>query len=307
MGERKVLNKHIPPDFDPKLIPRGKRPKGELVPVRMMLPFTIQCETCSSFLYRGRKFNSKKEPVRGSGGKYLGIQKYRFIVKCTACSRPLTFITDPKNAEYEMESGGIRTYEIHRDKDLIEHSFLQEKTTEEKDDPIKALENRVFASTREMEEIKNLEQIIALNKKKSKMTSWTGSESGEIIQNASLLSNKLSVNEMDSEIFNKDDEKLIKTINFQHKDNTSSINGPVLLDNAEMIEFNKKRLEDNHLQRKVRLLGDKYLHKSDYDSKLTIKTKKRAIFSEKKRFNSTSCNKINGIVHLFEVYDSESN
>ena len=27
MGERKVLNKYIPADFDPKLVPRGKKPK----------------------------------------------------------------------------------------------------------------------------------------------------------------------------------------------------------------------------------------------------------------------------------------
>ena len=91
MGERKVLNKYIPADFDPKLVPRGKKPAGDLVPVRMMLPFSIQCSTCSTFLYRGRKFNSKKEPVRGIDGKYLGIQRFRFYIKCSDCSRPITF------------------------------------------------------------------------------------------------------------------------------------------------------------------------------------------------------------------------
>ena len=48
MGERKVLNKYIPADFDPKLVPRGTKPKDDLVTVRMMLPFTIQCSTCST-------------------------------------------------------------------------------------------------------------------------------------------------------------------------------------------------------------------------------------------------------------------
>ena len=91
MGERKVLNKYIPADFDPKLVPRGKKPKDDLIPVRMMLPFSIQCSTCSSFLYRGRKFNSKKEPVKGIDGKYLGIQRFRFYIKCSDCSRPITF------------------------------------------------------------------------------------------------------------------------------------------------------------------------------------------------------------------------
>jgi hypothetical protein len=91
MGERKVLNKYIPADFDPQLVPRGKKPKDDLVTVRMMLPFSIQCSTCSTFLYRGRKFNSKKESVKGINGKYLGIQRYRFYIKCSSCSRPVTF------------------------------------------------------------------------------------------------------------------------------------------------------------------------------------------------------------------------
>ena len=46
MGERKVLNKCIPADCDPKLVPRGTKPKDDVVPVRMMLPFSLQCSTC---------------------------------------------------------------------------------------------------------------------------------------------------------------------------------------------------------------------------------------------------------------------
>mmetsp|Transcript_65881 Transcript_65881/g.73511 ORF Transcript_65881/g.73511 Transcript_65881/m.73511 type:complete len:81 (+) Transcript_65881:95-337(+) len=73
MGERKVLNKFIPSDFDPSLIPRGNKlsKKDGTVPVRMMLPFSVQCSTCSTFLYRGTKFNSKKEPMGGPDGRYL--------------------------------------------------------------------------------------------------------------------------------------------------------------------------------------------------------------------------------------------
>jgi hypothetical protein len=79
MGERKVLNKYIPPDFDPSLIPRFKRDKHKLVEVRMapqavgrsntaaqvrmMIPFNMRCNTCGEFMYRGKKFNSKKEDV----------------------------------------------------------------------------------------------------------------------------------------------------------------------------------------------------------------------------------------------------
>jgi len=165
MGERKVLNKYIPADFDPQLVPRSKKPKDDLVPVRMMLPFSIQCSTCSSFLYRGRKFNSKKEAMKGIEGKYLGIQRYRFYIKCTDCARPITFLTDPKNADYEMESGGTRNYEVWHDESKTN---AENKTTvemEEQMDSMKALENRVAESQREMAEMDALEEIRAMNER----------------------------------------------------------------------------------------------------------------------------------------------
>ena len=178
-GERKVLNKYIPADFDPKLVPRGKK-KGndDLIPVRMMLPFSIQCSSCSSFMYRGRKFNSKKESVKGEKGKYLGIQRFRFYIKCTVCSRPVTFLTDPQNADYEMESGATRNYEVHKDKERTDEEMVAERAAEEKEDPMKALENRVLASQREMQEMDALEEIRALNMKHRQIMSGRAAAGG---------------------------------------------------------------------------------------------------------------------------------
>lgn len=52
MGERKVLNKYFPPDFDPKKVPRLKRDPFKQIGVRMMIPFSMQCNTCGEFMYR---------------------------------------------------------------------------------------------------------------------------------------------------------------------------------------------------------------------------------------------------------------
>ena len=75
MGERKVMNKYFPPDFDPSKIPRTKK---DALPtnftVRMMLPMSVRCTTCGEYMYKGKKFNSRKEDVEGPEGEYLGIK-----------------------------------------------------------------------------------------------------------------------------------------------------------------------------------------------------------------------------------------
>ena len=226
MGERKVLNKYIPSDFDPKLVPRTKKPKDDLVSVRMMLPFTIQCSTCSSFMYRGRKFNSKKENVGGAEGKYLGIQRYRFYIKCTACSRPLTFLTDPENTDYEMETGGTRTFEVHKDRDKIKEDVETKELQSEKEDPMKALENRVLASQKEMQDLDNLDEIKAMNMRHLKMMAM--GKAGEDATNE-ILNAHHQVQEIDPSLVELDDEdeELIKSIKFGVKANAGNGAGGV--------------------------------------------------------------------------------
>ena len=80
MGERKVLQKYYPPDFDPAKLPKLEIPKDRQYVVRLMLPFTMRCLTCGNHIYKGKKFNSRKEIAIGEK-KYLGIQIFRFYVK----------------------------------------------------------------------------------------------------------------------------------------------------------------------------------------------------------------------------------
>lgn len=167
MGERKVLNKYFPPDFDPSLVPRRKRPKNEQIEVRMMLPFSIQCDTCGEYMYRGKKFNSRKEDVVEE--TYHGIRIFRFYIKCITCSSEITFKTDPKRGDYVAEHGCQRNFEPWRETEDQQEAALKQKEEEENGDAMKALENRTLDSKREMDILDALDEIKAINQRHAKI------------------------------------------------------------------------------------------------------------------------------------------
>lgn len=257
MGERKVLNKYVPPDFDPALVPRSKKPKDGMVTVRMMLPFSVQCSNCSTFLYRGRKFNSKKEAVEGPDGKYLGIQRYRFYIKCTGCSRPVTFLTDPKNADYEMESGATRNYEVYKDKEKTEEEGLAQKEEEEKEDPMKALENRVLESQREMQDLDNLEEIKAMNMRHLQLLSRTKVGEGGFGDDAKAVMLAREANTAGKALnehgLTESEETLVKSIKFGQKTVSESGASPIRrLDEEDEKRFEQRRRQETLLLEKTK-------------------------------------------------------
>lgn len=161
MSERKVLNKYFPPDFDPSLIPRRKVPKNSQQVVRLMAPFSMRCNTCGEYIYKGKKFNARKETVEGED--YFGIKIFRFYIKCTLCSAEITFKTDPKNTDYAAEHGASRNFEPWRDEAAEEEEDRLAKLEEEENNPMKQLENRTQDSKREMEILDALQDIRARN------------------------------------------------------------------------------------------------------------------------------------------------
>ncbi|KAF7796507.1 hypothetical protein EIP86_007685 [Pleurotus ostreatoroseus] len=161
MSERKVLNKYFPPDFDPSLIPRRKQPKNSQQVVRLMAPFSMRCNTCGEYIYKGKKFNARKETVEGED--YYGIKIFRFYIKCTLCSAEITFKTDPKNTDYAAEHGASRNFEPWREEKIVEEEDRLAKLEEEENNPMKALENRTVDSKREMDILDALQDIRARN------------------------------------------------------------------------------------------------------------------------------------------------
>lgn len=170
MSERKVLNKYIPPDFDPSKIQRIKNKNGtgpKQQTVRLMAPFSMRCNTCGEFIYKGRKFNARKEDTQE---KYYSVKIYRFHIRCTRCSTDITFRTDPKNADYAAETGAQRNFEPWREEKAAEEDDETElDKLEEEENAMEALETKTIDAKREMEIADALDEIRTRNAKNQRM------------------------------------------------------------------------------------------------------------------------------------------
>ncbi|KAM0796991.1 hypothetical protein BDR22DRAFT_975713 [Usnea florida] len=173
MSERKVLQKYYPPDFDPSKITRSRVPKNvgpKVMTVRLMAPFSMKCMSCGEYIYKGRKFNSRKETT---DEKYLNIPIYRFYIRCTRCSAEITFKTDPKGMDYTCERGAKRNFEVWRKADGEDDDEHKLETDEERLDRLEAeeaergamavLEGKVLDAKREMEIADALDEIRTRN------------------------------------------------------------------------------------------------------------------------------------------------
>jgi hypothetical protein len=198
MAERKVLNKYIPPDFDPELLPRIKRAKNQQITVRLMAPFSMRCETCGDYIYKGKKFNARKEDAIGDN--YLGIQIYRFYIRCPKCAAEITFKTDPKNADYVCELGAKRNFEPWREEQKKEEEAKAMRAEEEEYNPMKALENRTVDTKKEMDVLDALDEIRTQNARREKIDAQ---RLIELFQERELQSHTVDSDE---------DEKLVQSI-----------------------------------------------------------------------------------------------
>ncbi len=229
MGERKVLNRYVPPDFDPSIIPKFKRDRTKLAEVRMMLPFSLRCNTCGEYMYRGKKFNSKSERIMDED--YMGIRKIRFYIKCSVCSAEITFKTDPKNADYECESGASRNFELWRDTQQAIEEDAKEREQDEQD-AMKALEHKTLDNKMEMDVLDALDEIKAINQRHRRI------DSNKVLENIAKKAESLSTSFKSSDGLTEEDEALIKSIKFGQRrelDDTEVIIGGNRNDGVEAV------------------------------------------------------------------------
>ena len=160
MSERKVINKYIPSNYNPDVgLPSSRKGRGHVV--RVMAPYSMKCLTCSEYIYKGKKFNARKETVWEED--YLGVKIFRFYVRCPMCSAEITYKTDPKNRDYAAEHGATRNFEPWREEAKSAEEQKKLRIQEEEGDPMKALENKTFDSKREIDIMDALDDVRLLN------------------------------------------------------------------------------------------------------------------------------------------------
>lgn len=175
MSERKVLTKYYPPDFDPSKLEKRKKGPKQVGPkqqtVRLMAPFSMKCTSCGEYIYKGRKFNARKETTEE---KYLSVTIFRFYIRCTRCSAEITFKTDPKRMDYECERGARRNFEMWRQPGVqqveTEEEMLERVRQQEEDrDPMKELEQKTHDAKTEMAIADKLDEIRTANAQRERV------------------------------------------------------------------------------------------------------------------------------------------
>lgn len=125
----------------------------------------MKTSTCAEYIYKGKKFNARKETVEGE--TYFNIKIFRFYIKCTRCSAEITFKTDPKTTDYVCEHGAQRNFEPWREEGGESLEEIEDRLDriqrEEEEDPMKSLETRTVDSKREMDILDKLQEIRGRN------------------------------------------------------------------------------------------------------------------------------------------------
>lgn len=69
---------------------------------RFEMPFNVWCDGCGHLIGKGVRFNAEKQEI----GKYHSTKIWSFTMTAPCCQQRIEVQTDPKNAQYNVVSGG---------------------------------------------------------------------------------------------------------------------------------------------------------------------------------------------------------
>ncbi|KAF2195284.1 hypothetical protein K469DRAFT_7336 [Zopfia rhizophila CBS 207.26] len=93
MSEHKGPPNNYPPNFDHSALCHKHQGINKLPTARLSLPFALRCTRCGEYIYRGRRFNTRKQTTSES---YTSIYIFRFYIKRMGCSGDMSFQADPR-------------------------------------------------------------------------------------------------------------------------------------------------------------------------------------------------------------------
>lgn len=197
-----------------------------------MAPFNMRCVTCGEYIYKGKKFNARKEDVEDQ--TYLGIRIYRFYIKCTRCLQEISFKTDPQNTDYEIEAGATRNFmalKLAEEQAKREEDDLKE---EEASNPMKLLENRTQQSRNEIELLESLEELKDLNRRQLRVDYDTLLEQFNTTETEREREERLE----------RMDEEFIKGVTFHNKSTVKRVAAEEIVEIDELSEKKPKLFEN---------------------------------------------------------------
>ena len=176
MSDRKGQSKWYDPNFDyhelekynKQLKKTRQQTKSNQTEVRMIVPMSVQCLICNEYIYKGTKFNSKKETVEGED--YCGIKIYRFYFKCPNCKNIFTIKTDPQHHCYVCEKNVKSNVDPRREELQRRENEMKMKKEEEENDIIKKMENQTRNAQREMKELERIDELKQMIRKNDSLS-----------------------------------------------------------------------------------------------------------------------------------------
>ncbi|KAA6421722.1 MAG: hypothetical protein FRX49_08333 [Trebouxia sp. A1-2] len=153
-------NFYFPPEWDPKkgsmnkqqgqhpLRERAKKIDQGILVIRQVgliaimqrmfeMPFNVWCEGCGHLIGKGVRFNAEKQEI----GKYHSTKIWSFTMSAPCCQQRIEVQTDPKNAQYNVVSGGKQKAEEYTAADAEVMELMDQHDREKLDDPLSKLEH----------------------------------------------------------------------------------------------------------------------------------------------------------------------
>jgi hypothetical protein len=192
----------------------------------------MKCLSCGEFIYKGRKFNARKEHSGESKKippssrlaqltiktEYYNISIFRFYIRCTRCSAEITFKTDPKNMDYTCEKGAIRNFEPwrdHNEKEETEEERLNRLEEEENESAMAKLETKTLDSKREMQIADALDEIRTRNARNERVDQEDVLETLLEVKDESQLEREMQEREDEEaakKAFRTDEDKFVRRV-----------------------------------------------------------------------------------------------